>query len=227
MIARAPRRNSAPPERRETITAEVARRFPQEIAKHVATVRLNDGVFRHIECREPGTWNRHFQVTTWPGHLAITGDMGAFVFSRLPDMFEFFRLDRGRINASYWAEKTVATDRSGVRQYDPDRFRAAIVRRYREWLKSCSDELTGDERRELRHRVRDEVLSRADDGEHFALQAAYEFTHDADPVFPDFWETGLKEWTYHYLWCCHAIVWAIAQWDALVAAPPAQVEVPA
>ena len=28
-----------------------------------------------------------FDIVTWPGYLCYSGDMGCFVFTRLPDMF--------------------------------------------------------------------------------------------------------------------------------------------
>ncbi len=205
-----------------SIHKEVERRFPKETEEHAAHVQLDNGLFRHIECRRPGTYSYGFNITTWPGYLAITGDMGSFVFCRLADMFEFFRSDSRRINAGYWREKLVASDRMGALVFDPDKFRAAIVDRYRQWKDSYGDDYDAEQRRELRERVRDEVLSRADDGEHAALMAAYEFDHDRKQFFPDFGETNCNEYTYQFLWCCHAIVWAIAQYDAAKA-----VEVPA
>jgi hypothetical protein len=33
--------------------------------------------------------------------------------------------------------------------------------------------------------------------------------------FRDSWEWDLKEYTYHYIWNCYAIAWAIKQYDNL------------
>lgn len=52
-----------------------------------------DGIYRHIRFRQPGTMCMHFDLITWPGYLCYTGDMGTYVFTRLADMFEFFRTD--------------------------------------------------------------------------------------------------------------------------------------
>lgn len=197
----------------QTIKDGVAANFPEHVAKHVATIVHDDGLHRHIECREPGTYNRGFNVTTWPGYLAITGDMSSYVFCRIDDMFAFFRSDRGRVNLGYWSEKLVATsNRGGHQEYSEDRFRDAITERFAEWLEGES--LTEEETTELRQRVNDEVLYEGGNGEVAAHIAARDFEHEGRQVFTDFWETSLKEYTYHFVWCCHAIVWAIAQYDA-------------
>ncbi len=36
-----------------------------------------------------------------------------------------------------------------------------------------------------------------------------------DFKFHDTWEIDGMDWTYHYLWCLHAIVWGIDQYDAV------------
>jgi hypothetical protein len=36
--------------------------------------------------------------------------------------------------------------------------------------------------------------------------------------FSDVWEWDLREWTHQFLWCCSAIPWAVAQYDAARAA---------
>lgn len=208
------------------VEERVARKFPVDIADHVATVVLNSGAFRHMRCKKPGPQSYHhaFTITTWPGFLAISGDMGSYVFSRIPDMFEFFRRDDGEINEGYWAEKLFATDKSqGHRQYSPDRFREVIEERLSEWLEHHA---TAPADR-VRKQVDALVLQCADHREHEAREAADSYKWNGKQVFPDFWEHNLQEYTYQYLWCCHAIVWAIKQWDALVAATPAPAEVPA
>ncbi len=198
-----------------------ARDFAEQVAKHIATITHDTGLHRHIECREPGTYNRAFNITTWPGYLAITGDMSSYVFCRLDDMFAFFRSDSGRVNLSYWSEKLVSTsNRGGHREYSEDLFRAAITERFAEWLEGES--LTEEETAELQQRVNDEVLYEGSNGEVAAHTAAHDFEHHGQPVFTDFWETNLKEYTYHFAWCCHAIVWAIQQYDHHKSRPESQ-----
>lgn len=92
--------------------------FKRDTAKFKLTILHDDGVYRHLRIGDPETFCQAFQITTWPGHLEYSGDMGDYVFSRLDDMFRFFRGDS--INPSYWAEKLQAIDRAdGVKKYSP------------------------------------------------------------------------------------------------------------
>lgn len=196
------------------IEKEVAERFPKDIAQHVMTVEVDNGVHRCLHFGRPGSGAHSFRVVTWPGHLYIGGDCDDFVFTRLLDMFEFFRSDKGRVNLSYWSDKlTAAAKSSGYEKYSAQRFREAIGQRLTDWLEG--EDLEPDEIDALTEQVEDEVLSRADDGEQAAHTAARDFRYKGEEVFTDFWETDLSEYTYGFTWACHAIVWAIQQYDAL------------
>lgn len=196
-------------------------RFETEIADHVLTVIRDDGEYRHLRFQRPNTRAMSFDLLTWPGHLCYTGDMGTYVFSRVRDMFEFFRsptADWRSVNLPYWAEKVLASDRSGIKGFCLDQFKDDI----REWLDGYaeSEELSPHEIYELRSDVDEEVIQPA--ASHFgsdgagmlAVTAALEYTHNGRPVFQDFWEVDSTVYTHHYTWCCHAIVWGIAQYDA-------------
>lgn len=205
------------------IEKEVAVRFPADVAQHVMAVEMDNGVHRCLSFKRPGSSAYAFRVVTWPGHLYIGGDCDDFVFSRLTDMFTFFRSDHGRVNLPYWAEKLQAAAKSaGWERYSPELFREEITRRLTDWMEG--EDLTADQIAELKEQVADEVLSCADDGEQAAHCAARDFRFNGDEVFTDFWETNLRDYTYGFVWACHAIVWAIAQYDAHKAA---EVEVPA
>lgn len=100
--------------------AKIAERFTRETRLHKLEILHDDGLYRHLRCR-----GRHgvywFDVVTWPGSLAIRGDLnGAYVFSRTPDMFGFFRMrSEGSINPDYWAEK-LPEGRRSVQKYSED-----------------------------------------------------------------------------------------------------------
>lgn len=197
------------------VDKEVAARFAEDVVNHMMTVEMDNGVHRCLYFGRPGSGAYSFRVVTWPGHLYIGGDCDDFVFTRLRDMFEFFRSDSGRVNLGYWAEKLSAEAKGrGAYVFSPDLYRAEIVRRYRDWLRDCGGEYSSEQRHELRQRIRDEVLSRADDGESMAFDAAYQFEWDGDAFFHDFWDSNLKDYTPGFIWCCYAIVWAIRQYDA-------------
>ncbi|RYG95492.1 MAG: hypothetical protein EON58_14030 [Alphaproteobacteria bacterium] len=40
--------------------------------------------------------------------------------------------------------------------------------------------------------------------------------------FEDFWEHTLTDYTFHFMWCCNAIQWAIQQYDASKVSPSPQ-----
>jgi len=183
--------------------------FLKDVADHQMVVIKNDGVNRHIRFKRPDTLCMHFDLVTWPGVLCYTGDMGTFVFSRLEDMFQFFRRsdDSYRIDKRYWAEKLLAADRDGFEKYSPDLFRARI----NDWLQDC------DIDDETRDRIEDEVLSEADDNDYVAYRAAMEFNAGTDDepryIFQDFFEVSTKEYTHRFTWCCYALAWGIQQYD--------------
>lgn len=94
--------------------------FLKDVATHEMHILHEDGVYRHIRFKRPGTGCMHFDLITYPGYLVYSGDIGCYVFSRLDDMFEFFRSERKyktgdglKINLGYWSEKLQATDSNG------------------------------------------------------------------------------------------------------------------
>lgn len=201
--------------------------FLKDVENHVMESIRDDGLYRHIRFRRPGTMCMHFDLITWPGYLCYTGDMGTYVFWRLDDMFEFFRTDQDcarrhgkqlRINLGYWSEKLQAVDgghRSGrPKEYSSAKFSRAVTERLIEWMRH--DGLDRDGRRELRQLVEDDVLAAAYDGEVRAFDAATGFCANVGGrifEFTDFWEYDLTEYTHHFIWCCYALAWGIQVYD--------------
>lgn len=176
--------------------------FLKDVASHVMHVERNEGLYRHLRFRRPGTYCMGFDIHTWPGYLCYCGDMGTYVFSRLPDMFEFFRGEK--INPHYWDEKVEAADRNGgITEYREELFRKRVC----EWMDESED--MNDE---IRAAVHDEILNREFEGEHEARRSVYLFEHDGFR-FRDFWEINLHEYTNRFIWCCYALVWGIQQYD--------------
>lgn len=192
------------------IQQEIKERFLKDIVDHEMTVIQDDGVNRHIRFRRPGTICYGFDLVTWPGLLCYTGDMGTYVFSRIKDMFEFFRKEKlFTISTGYWAEKVIASDRGGIRKFSEEMFVSVVE----EWFNSNCEDLPKEEFEALRERLKDEVLSMAYENEHEAMIAAMHFEHEGQLVLQDFWETNVKEYTHSFLWCCHAIQWGISIYD--------------
>jgi hypothetical protein len=186
--------------------------FEEDVERHQMTVLRDEGVNRHLRFRAPGTGNLAFDLVTWPDHLCYTGDAGTFVFSRLEDMFQFFRhpdADR-RIDMGYWAEKCLAADRDGIKQYSKERFESAVMGRVNDHIQDENlDEL---EAAALRICIADDVL-RHNESEYDAHRAASDFEYKGFAL-TDFYETDLTEFTVRFQWCCYALAWAIRQYDA-------------
>jgi hypothetical protein len=179
-------------------------RFPIDVKDHKMEVIKSDGVHRHLRFKNPEHNAYCFDVVTWPNHLCFTGDMGTLVFSRLQDMFEFFRNPEGRINPGYWDEKVVA----GVtKEYCKDRFKCAIKDRF----DSMAEGLSIEESASLWSEIEDDVL-RCNETEFEAHEAARDFEFQGF-TFESYWEMDFKDYTFHYIWACLAFVWAINKFD--------------
>jgi hypothetical protein len=191
--------------------------FLKDIADHKMTVLHDDGLYRSLRFARQGehSWWNWFTITTWPGYLCINGDMGCFVFSRIEDMFEFFRSTpeghKGlHINTGYWHEKLEADDRRvGSEVYDEKSFKEAVKHDFDQ-----HEFYNEEEKVDCWERVEDEVLCA--ENEYEAHRNASDFFYDGHLdrfYFADFWEHDLKSYTFQYVWCCYAIVWAIQQYD--------------
>lgn len=98
--------------------------FIGETREHEMHVLHDDGLYRHLRFQKPGTGIWHWDLITWPGSLAIRGDIGeGHIFTRTDDMLAFF--DHGQtehqINVHYWAEK-LDLGRDSVKGFNTDRF---------------------------------------------------------------------------------------------------------
>jgi len=181
--------------------------FLKDVTNHTMTVHTDIGMVRVLVFQQPGTINLMFVLTTWPGYLCISGDMGTYVFSRLADMFQFFRSEghesvRGLfINLPYWEQKLKAVDKnSNVKEYSYEIFKQIVQERIDE------AETTKKQRDAIEHLV--ESLDGEDITEvHRRVSEFDEFD------FTDFWEHDLTEYTYHFIWICYAIAWGSQQYD--------------
>jgi len=193
--------------------------FLKDVDRHAITVVHDSGIYRHVRCNRPGTVIMSFDVVTYPGYLCYSGDMGCFVFSRLDDMFEFFRHEKEdelAINPRYWHEKLQATDRpDGSEEYDEDIARANINEHIENNYADRPDY------KELKQAVIDDVLNHA--GTEYELrEALYSFDFNGRNPFADSWEWRFQSYTFRYIWCLYAIVWAIRQYDAVKAGQKVQ-----
>ncbi|MEV0382306.1 hypothetical protein [Nonomuraea sp. NPDC050643] len=249
---------------------ESAEAFARDTAGHEMTVLLDQGLHRHLRFQKPKSGNCWFEIVTWPGSLAIRGDIdGGYIFTRTTDMFEFFRRSghNDTINPGYWAEKTEG-GRDGCRSYSADRFRQRVAEYFdahaeddafeRAVVKLKELGLDGDNLDALPKAAAEEC-ARATAAHMKAVREAFDKTIDGfwaeynveyedearnalnsfdfydnpddryDPEKrPDFefcntWDWDFKDPGYWFLWCCHAIAWAIRQYDAAKSADKAEV----
>jgi hypothetical protein len=204
------------------MTIPTEENFLSHVSKHSMKVLHDDGLYRHLNFSNNGSFNQQFDIVTWPGFLAYSGDMGCFVFSRVNDMFSFFRNDNDKkelyINPSYWGEKLQSVDRdgyhSGYKEYSPEKFKEQVKYHVNEWIEEY--ELSEEDAKELKVEIDYQVLSSSDGGEYKAHEALRDFFFHIDGhrfEFSDTWEWDLTDYTYRYIWCCYAIVWSIQQYD--------------
>lgn len=200
--------------------------FQRDVTSHSMEVLHDDGDYRHLKFTNNGSQCYRFDLITWPGYLTITGDMGTYTFSRVRDMFTFFRADQWEtgINPGYWAEKLQAgpayAQRSVYMEWDQDAFKKRVCEEYRDWLGGKLRYFDPEDLADLKDEIRTEVLDHAE-FEATACVAVQEFHHeDARGLFADFLcdlGNSCHRYQFHYLWCLYAIVWGIQQHDQLQA----------
>lgn len=228
---------------------DAAERFQRDTAGHEMTIVHDDGLHRHLQFKAPGASFYGFELVTWPGSLAIRGGMDGFMFSRIMDMFEFFR--GKRINPDYWAEKTEG-GRDSCKRYSQEKFCQVVKERFVEEVRD------GGTPRGLGKAVRAEILNSDEIGweddarrvldefeygalfkvsclcgdaaefaeeygaslwrsSHIRSSSAVHHRSSVERVegfrFDDTWDWDFREYTAQFLWCCHAIVWGIRQYD--------------
>lgn len=214
--------------------ADIARRFATEGASHAMEVVHDDGLYRHLRFRhqvwrpplaQPQTsgwfW---FDLITVPGTLIFQGDGYSYVFSRLEDMFEFFRVRKlSHIDPHYWSEKLTTRDgRDGTKDYDETLFATQVREAVAEAtadgrLPGLAEAVERDvfESGEYRfseaeaRRVLDQFSYYEDERDRYALGH-----RPPDFTFDNAWEWDLRDYSWWFLWACHAIVWGIALYDA-------------
>ena len=184
---------------------KVLRTFFRDTKDHTMKVIKDDGVYRNIEFSNNGSSIYKYSLITWPGYLAIVGDMGDLVFKRLEDMFEFFgghnlkpeNPSVARINPGYWAQKLVAKDEDPM-EFDEEKAKA-FVEAYLEESEISDEEEKGDFREGINYK-NIEIFT---DSFYDAICLA-----DKD-YYPDDIYGCVRSYTMHYLWKLFAIQYGI------------------
>lgn len=205
---------------------KIANRFKKDVENFTVNIIHDDGVYRHLSCSNNGSFNQRFEITTYPNYLLISGDMGTNVFNRIYDMFNFFnnKLEDG-INTSYWAEKLSIGDgkefseeaviesiETYIDNYCENIEDVFYEGHYKDEYNDCI-ELEGA----FRNEVNDYLMS-SDINEYSYYTTIENFESEiiTDFEFQEVWDfIESKDYTYRFLWQCHAIVWAIEQYNIL------------
>lgn len=189
--------------------ALAAEQFLKDVAGHKMELLLDAGIHRHLKFRS-SSWNQWFEIVSWPGSLSINGDMGSWTFSRVDDMFDFFRSKELRINKQYWAEKIQSEDRvTASKKFDQDYFAENVI----ESLDGYS--MPNKKRKAIIADLKEQGAFDTND-EAEAYRNIVDFEHDGF-TFSDVWEISGRAYTFRFVWCLHAIVWGIQQYNRLYA----------
>ena len=190
--------------------------FLRDVKDHKLTILKNDGLYRHLFFKSPFNSNQYFEIITFPGGLLFTGDMGTYEFERTDDMLDFFRHPRREfgINTVYWAEKVKSESvfGNGIREFDPIRFRENVKERWSEYFES---DLQSEEAQIVWIEIEEQILCGEDSDWDLVskLNNFYMGSQDTNFTFDDFWGDNCKTKTYHFIWCCYAVAWAVIQYD--------------
>lgn len=209
--------------------------FLKDVEKHEIKVLLDNGVYRHIRFEKPTSSDMYFEIVTWPGCLAYSGDMGDYIFSRTKDMFEFFRdYEKSgplHINLPYWGEKLEAVDYtgkydSGFKKFSSERFKEYVEEVAKSWIETIEGPYDSDEEDEakakkefeetLKEAIDDQIYHYLDDGEYELRRAVNDFllkVGNDKYTFEDTWEWDCDEYVFRFVWCCYALAWGIRRYD--------------
>lgn len=197
---------------------EARERFAADREGATTTVLKDDGLYRHLHFDFPKASWSWCEVVTWPNMLVLRGDLGCWSFSRVEDMFGFFREpeDVARMDPVYWAEKLVPGGRDSAKTYDPSRAPAYVLQTVAEHA---------DQHPRLAQDVEDVFFADADLSTENGLREAVALF---DERFPEYAIDGFRfpvdKWDLHryspwFLLACVVLPWAIGQYDtALVPA---------
>ncbi|MBP2208193.1 hypothetical protein JOJ86_005919 [Rhodococcus percolatus] len=187
------------------------RMFAAYVENHEMTVVKDDGLYRHLRFKSPGSSIFWFDIVTWPSNLVITGDVEPYHFAREEDMFEFFAESASEfgINPGYWGQKIRGNNPHVT--YSEDEFKKQVVEYFMENRHDVTDALG------LWKTIREDVLACAYDENEARHQLNNFHWRDTDGSrfeFGDSWEWDLTDYDHHYLMSLHAIVWGIQRYRA-------------
>lgn len=208
---------------------QIAERFYRETRDHELTILKDDGLYRHLRMKPKGHSFYWYDIVTWPGNLVFRGDGESYVFTRLEDMFQFFRTGIAKngkihINPSYWAEK-LTSDQDGVKKFDEESFRQVLQEQVDQAIEN--EDFTEDEVKEFKAELQEEIFDSyvcADEHEAYSAVERFQFffgpkdkygRQTKEFTFEEPWEWfgATKEYNWWLLWAMYGIAKAIQEYD--------------
>lgn len=191
---------------------EAKERFAADVEGATMTVLKDDGIYRHLRFSFPRASWSWCEVVTWPHMLVLRGDLGCWSFSRVEDMFTFFREpeDVARMDPVYWAEKLVPGGRDSAKVYSRERAAAYIAQTVEDAKRpglshDVEEVFFGDADLATENGLREAVARFDERFPHYAIDEGFRF-----PV--EDWD--LNRYSPWFLLACVVLPWAIEQYDA-------------
>ncbi|MEU5547155.1 hypothetical protein AB0G85_33065 [Streptomyces sioyaensis] len=192
---------------------EAKERFTADVRDAEMTVLKDEGIYRHLTFSFPKASWSWCEVVTWPHMLVLRGDLGCWSFSRVEDMFDFFREpeDVTRMDPSYWAEKLVPGGRDSAKEYSGERAAAYVVQTMEE---------NAAEHPDLSKDAQDVFFTDADLSTETGLREAVARFDERFPAYAiaKGFRFPVEQWDLHryspwFLLACVVLPWTIEQYD--------------
>lgn len=205
--------------RDNTRRSQTRQRYLDWTKDHRMTILRDDGVCRNIRVDKPGTYTCLFNITTIPGYLFFTGDMGSYVFSQGWDVFTFLCADLTKKNPTidydHFARKCTAADTCmGLEVFSQRKFKALAFQAFKEHEWPDGEMRMAVWQEDFRPILEDEYSDARD-----AIQALNEFYYQpgtiltvvpfADLVSPE----DVVEPSLSFKLACWAIAYTIRDYD--------------
>lgn len=187
--------------------------FLIDISNHNMVIFTNNRVNRHLRFREEKSIHLWFDIITWENCLCIRGDMGTFLFECQKDMFNFFKsnTDEIKINPYYWSEKLISKSEE-IENFNVKKIEKYIITKFREYNLDNLNKPKKDRAYILRE-LREDILPLFEKNESCNCDFFENLCNYYHIDFIDWSYSDFKDYTYRYIWCLFAIVWAIKKYN--------------
>lgn len=170
----------------------------KNFAEHKIEQRLSQGMYRSWRCAKADSCEFAFEITTLPGTLLVTGDIGELIVQRTEDMLAW--AERAVYSIDYFAGKVPHA--LPTTQWCPD---VAW-----EWLEElAAEEVEEEEDKAERVEKIADLRSCLEDGSDAFFRELSDSRLIDGCDYPD-----LTNWTSNFLWCREAVIWFIERKEA-------------